>query len=108
MHVKPQRCAGVDLNELGQSGQNRSWLLASLRKGPEVLFREVSGNLSILYPDFKRFSNLVLITHNRLEIGSCFLDQMQFSLKDILIENGLLKSSKRRGGGEKNYPGIML
>ena len=73
---------------LGQSGENRTWLLESLRKGPELLFREVSGNLSILYLDFKRFSNLVLIIHNRLEIGSCFLDQMQFSLKDILIENG--------------------
>ena len=54
----------------------------SLRKGLELLFREVSGNLSILYLDFKRFSNLVLINHDRLEIGSCFLDQMQCSLKE--------------------------
>lgn len=73
---------------MGQSGANRPWLLVSLRKGPELLFREMSGNLSILSFDFKRFSSLVLRIHNRLETGSCFLDQMQFSLKDILIENG--------------------
>lgn len=66
-----------------------------------IIQRSVSGNLSILYLDFKRFSNLVLIIHNRLEIGSSFVDQMQFSLKDILFENGLLRSSKSRRGGKK-------
>lgn len=58
----------------------------------------MSGNLSTLFLDFKRFSNLVLIMHNRLEIGSCFLDQMQFSLQDILIENGLFRVAKEAGG----------
>lgn len=70
-----------------------------------IIQRSVSGNLSILYLGFKRFSNLILIIHNRLEIGSSFVDQMQFSLKDILFENGLLRSSKRRRGREK---GIIL
>ena len=58
--------------KMDRSGENRSWLLVSQRKGLELLLREVSGNLSIIYLDFKRFSNLVPIIHNRLEIGSCF------------------------------------
>ena len=104
--VTRQTCAGVGLNKMDRSGESRSWLLVSLRKGPERLLREMSGNLSTLFLDFKRFSNLVLIMHNRLEIGSCFLDQMQFSLQDILIENGLFRVAKEAGG--KSYTDIML
>lgn len=35
-------------------------VISELEKSARVLFREISGNCSILYLDFKRFSNLVL------------------------------------------------
>lgn len=68
------------------------------KRARAVTQTSVSGKLSIIYLNFRNFSNLVPIIHNRLEIGSCFLDQMQFSLEDILIENGLFRVAKEGGG----------
>lgn len=48
----------------------------SLGKYPGLLFRESLGNILFYTLNFKMISNLVLVISSKVEIGSCFVDQM--------------------------------
>jgi hypothetical protein len=57
-------------------------IVNELEKIARAIMKRNIWQCPILYFDFKMISNLFLIIYNKLRIGSCFIDQIQFLLKE--------------------------